>query len=908
MARLVDVMKENQILIRRQLPLVIDENLTMVLDLSGLNLICDNATSVRGRQLDEFMKKFTVLSRDELTQAFQVTYRHCSDILDQTIPCIGCRKSVERVFFDLSQSGYPALSPLVITQDGVLTIQQDYLAWPNHLCSLLHGHSTKLNTLASSWPGTRAKATRAARRCPLHSLDSARYLTSRPLNYASSGWREAWDCMRNACKEQVVLIESCVLLATLETYLRKHRFCGECRTKVMRAYTLLVEEKDPSKEKGFVASLYAGIRRCLADKHIHLELRTEFIASLIARAEPELIGNRRERHAKTLEIAQEEVLTCIGICVYERLHKIQMKLREEQCTYQVLATVAVEALCRNFEMVVEEKQGVSQLELCYLGMIRDDQVKQQRRELKKLKKRKRREERKKQLMKQMVETFECENCAEVYTEDEEHDCAVPPPPAPQRGSKALQTSSSGSGGVGVEAVANSKSSKTSTGSVKKKTTSSGSSLSSSGVSSGSSRTSTKERGEKKSRQTSPPVNNNNNGEGGVKKSSKTSEGAVVTAKTSNSSSSSSPSKTKLKRKSYETKTESVDTDDNCVCDECCNPANLNLLLSSGVSSNEQPTKKKSAKQMPRGQVPESTTNGSGGGGGGGAPNRNGKKGSDKESSKKSSGNSSTAGSSSKVKKSKRALADGREIGLNTTSSGSSVSSGISAGCHSNEGVLSNENSSHQGFHSNGGGTNPASTSIHCNNTSIHGDGFHSNNGIPSTGYDSNGVHSNSVIGLECLHSNGSDGGYTSGNASALSSPASSEVACSDGFCNHEGPEECSVSTDSVDTPLLNHHHHLNSLSLCRPPSSTSTMSHHLSLEQMLCRGCGGGGGVITSHAGLDDCEEDAEEEEEDGGFIPREDVEKFHASERNVVEKRLRLRQTLVQRFQTMCDRSRCLF
>jgi hypothetical protein len=58
----------------------------------------------------------------------------------------------------------------------------------------------------------------------------------------------------------------------------------------MRAYTLLVEEKDPSKEKGFVSSLYAGIRRCLADKHIHLELRTEFIASLIARAEPELIG------------------------------------------------------------------------------------------------------------------------------------------------------------------------------------------------------------------------------------------------------------------------------------------------------------------------------------------------------------------------------------------------------------------------------------------------------------------------------------------------------------------------------------------------------------------------------------------------------------------------------------------
>ncbi|KAL1451783.1 hypothetical protein WDU94_006129 [Cyamophila willieti] len=883
MARLVDVMKENQILNRRQLPLVIDENLTMVLDLSGLNLICDNA-SIRGRQLEEFMKKFTVLSRDEVMQAFQVTYKHCSDILDQTIPCIGCRKSVERVFTDLSQSGYPALSPLVITQDGVLTIQQDYLTWPNHLCSLLHGHSTKLNTLASSWPGTRAKATRAARRCPLHSLDSARYLTSRPLNYASSGWREAWDCMRNACKEQVVLIESCVLLATLETYLRKHRFCGECRTKVMRAYTLLVEEKDPSKEKGFVSSLYAGIRRCLADKHIHLELRTEFIASLIARAEPELIGNRRERHAKTLEIAQEEVLTCIGICVYERLHKIQMKLREEQCTYQVLATVAVEALCRNFEMVVEEKQGVSQLELCYLGMIRDDQVKQQRRELKKLKKRKRREERKKQLMKQMLETFECENCAELYTEDEEHCCV--PPPVPQRGSKALT-----SVGVSSSAVANSKTSKTS-GS-KKKTTSSSSS---SGVSSGGSRTSTKERGEKKSRQTSPLVNNNNNGEGS--NINKTASGTEGTPKTSGSSN--SPTKTKLKRKTYETKTESVDTDDNCVCDECCkeNAANLNLLMSSGVSSNQntQQPNKKSTKQA-RGQMSESesTTNG-----GGGVPNRNGntkKSGaSSDKGSKKSSGNSAGL-SSSKVKKSKRALADsGESIGLHNTSSG------ISGDYHSN-GVLSHNSS----FHSN----ESNAASIHSNssmlsngvssNNSINGNGYHSNGSVPSnTSIHGNGYHSNSVIGLECLHSNGSDGGYTSGNVSALSSPASSEVACSDGFCNHEGPEECSVSISSVScstgglgnadstmTPLLTH---LNPLAVC----STS----HLSLEQMLCGGCGG-----DPFTGGDDCEEEQEE-----GFIPREEVEKFHARERNVVEKRLRLRQTLVQRFQTMCDRSRCLF
>lgn len=61
--------------------------------------------------------------------------------------------------------------------------------------------------------------------------------------------------------------------------------------------------------------------------------------------------SRRERHAKTLEIAQEEVLTCLGICVYERLHRIQLRLREEECICQVLAAVAIDALHRNFEVI-----------------------------------------------------------------------------------------------------------------------------------------------------------------------------------------------------------------------------------------------------------------------------------------------------------------------------------------------------------------------------------------------------------------------------------------------------------------------------------------------------------------------------------------------------------------------------
>lgn len=65
-------------------------------------------------------------------------------------------------------------------------------------------------------------------RCLLHSLDSQR---SRPLTPV---WRDVWDCMKPDCKKDVCIIEASSLHSTLETYLRKHRFCGECRTKVLK--------------------------------------------------------------------------------------------------------------------------------------------------------------------------------------------------------------------------------------------------------------------------------------------------------------------------------------------------------------------------------------------------------------------------------------------------------------------------------------------------------------------------------------------------------------------------------------------------------------------------------------------------------------------------------------------------
>lgn len=381
MARLVDVWRDDDPvdLTRRQMPLIVDENLTMIMDINGLEAICDSPL-VCGKELDEFTRKLNMLTKEEIKASFEVTCKDMLAILGQVVPCVGCRRSVERLFYDLMKSGHPALDPLMITPEGLLTIKDEILESPQLLCTMLQEHSTRLNSLVEGQPRNKK-----SRRCALHSLEIQR------MRPPPNAWQEVWDCMDHSCHLELALIESDTLEATLDTYLRNHRFCGECRTKVLLAFSLLTTEPEPEKEKGYVASLYAGIRRCIHDRHVHIPTNPRYMGDLIGRTQPELMG--RERHAKTLEIAQEEVLTCLGMCVAERLHRVHRRLKEEATVCKVLAAVAVDALSRNFQMAVEVKQGISQLELLYEELTREEIAKQQRREKLRLKRKKKKERR-----------------------------------------------------------------------------------------------------------------------------------------------------------------------------------------------------------------------------------------------------------------------------------------------------------------------------------------------------------------------------------------------------------------------------------------------------------------------------------------------------------------------------------
>ncbi|XP_069612645.1 gametogenetin-binding protein 2 isoform X3 [Ranitomeya imitator] len=383
MARLVAVCKDGEEEFpfdTRQIPLCIDDTLTMVMEFSD-SMLTLGKQQIDPLQLKKFTQRHTMLKEQVLSIAMMVTSREVFSTLSQLVPCVGCRRSVERLFTQLVESGNPALDPLSVGAKDILTLSHRCMTDAAKLYTLFYVCGTKLSCMIEAIPKSKKN-----KRCQLHSLDTHK---PKPLG---GNWMDIWEIMSQECRDEVVLIDSSCLLETLENYLRKHRFCTDCKNKVLRAYNILIGDLDCSKEKGYCAALYEGLRCCPHERHIHVCCETDFIAHLLGRAEPEFAGGyeRRERHAKTIDIAQEEVLTCLGIHLYERLHRIWQKLRAEEQTWQLLFYLGVDALRKSFEMAVEKVQGISRLEQLCEEFLEEERVHELKQERKRQKKKNRR--------------------------------------------------------------------------------------------------------------------------------------------------------------------------------------------------------------------------------------------------------------------------------------------------------------------------------------------------------------------------------------------------------------------------------------------------------------------------------------------------------------------------------------
>jgi len=395
-------------LARRQLPLNIEQDLTMIMALDDYCMACggmdpcsQESQRVHDQDCGNFLRNYRSLGKDEATASLMVTPSEVVTTLSQLVTCVGCRRSVEALYQALTVSGDSALEPLVIGRDGVVSVNREHIEVEASLANLFCGQVVRLSKeLLDGVEGKSRVGKRGGRggRCVQHSLGTKKLVTM-------NNWLDTWDCMEKECREEVVLLPYHLLRHTLDGYLKKHSFCSECTNMVNRAYTLLVEEgkepalaageksedSDPLLNTDGTVNLYSGISACTADLHVHVKCEPGFIGQLFTLAEPELSGLRQERHAKTIEIAQKEVLTCIGLALFERFQRIQQKLREGEQTCDLLFLTVIKTLRRSLDMAAEKKRGVGDLELLCQEIDREEKRKEGKRERKRNRRARRKE-------------------------------------------------------------------------------------------------------------------------------------------------------------------------------------------------------------------------------------------------------------------------------------------------------------------------------------------------------------------------------------------------------------------------------------------------------------------------------------------------------------------------------------
>ena len=136
---------------------------------------------------------------------------------------------------------------------------------------------------------------------------------------------------------------------------------------------VLTGDKSPDKD---VNNIYNGITVCSTNKHIHVECCPTLVRQLFIMVEPEL--NReswQERHAQTIELAQKEVLICVGLALIERMQKIHQKLKEAEHTCDLLFLTLLKAIRMNLDLAADKKRGVTEIDLLCEELEKDDKKK-----------------------------------------------------------------------------------------------------------------------------------------------------------------------------------------------------------------------------------------------------------------------------------------------------------------------------------------------------------------------------------------------------------------------------------------------------------------------------------------------------------------------------------------------------
>lgn len=306
---------------------------------------------------------------------------------NELIPCSGCRNSTEALAQKLMSGACrpPALvanSGLCFNKDTSFQLNDQHLTNSDlSLALFLHqercGSSSlaKINRVSKSSGSSGSSGARA--RCPLH----AQRARGRPRPAA---FEALWNKLSDEHQRHLSHIDSDQFLTDLENYLRRHRFCCRCKEKVLEAYDLLIgsscseddcedcagfdcvdkhhEHSDYGDELHYTSYLFDELTYSRTTSHIVVPCHIDFMSQLMSRADQEIVGDWGDRHARTIAEAQDEVLICLGMVIWEKMQNLWTQIRTEKRSEELLVHCSVFTLRRNFDVAVEALHGMEMME------------------------------------------------------------------------------------------------------------------------------------------------------------------------------------------------------------------------------------------------------------------------------------------------------------------------------------------------------------------------------------------------------------------------------------------------------------------------------------------------------------------------------------------------------------------
>jgi hypothetical protein len=84
-----------------------------------------------------------------------------------------------------------------------------------------------------------------------------------------------------------------------------------------------------------------------------------------------------------METAQEEVITCFGVCVFERLRRLQQRFAEEERAWGTVMSVVVQAMRKSYQLAMHKKSNVGSLDWLSDAQPKQDEAKKLKKVLKK---------------------------------------------------------------------------------------------------------------------------------------------------------------------------------------------------------------------------------------------------------------------------------------------------------------------------------------------------------------------------------------------------------------------------------------------------------------------------------------------------------------------------------------------